>query len=350
MDARSPATPLLPWLLLTITLLVVAGGGFALWRLQARVVALHEQGAANDRVLAEVLGEVTRIRLEQRAEALGPAGLLAKLRAYAPLVTSARTPEPDYLAAKREIDAVLRAFAAIGQDAWKPVTDRLAELNGERDYDEARYLLRAALRIDPKAGKEIAKDVLAGARLPSPKMRWDAARILLEADRPLAQQLLRHIVSTESSRGVNPERTGMPGMPIPDPAAMSASGFHNFISLYVLSEDPQLEETLLMVMGRAEHDLVTVQECVKLLGERRSERAVPAIEKLYQNPPHRVENPLFLMHCLTALHQIQGAAARPFLEQALRTATTETVANHCRFLLDQIGATAAAGQGDQKKG
>jgi hypothetical protein len=329
--------PLLPILLLAATLVAIGGSGYALWQLQARVAALQQQDAANQTVLDQVLGEVTRIRLEQRAEALGPSGLLAKLRVYAPLVTSARVPEPDYLAAKSEIDAVLRALEAIGQDAWKPVTDRLRELSGDKDYDEARYLVRAAIRIDPAAGKEIAKDVLAGARLPSPKMRWDAARILLEADRALAQRMLRHIVSTESSRGVNPERVGEPGMSVPDPAAMSASGFHNFISLYVQSEDPQLEDTLLMVMGRAEHDLVTVQECVKLLGERRCERAVPAIEKLYLNPPHRVQNPLFLMHCLTALHQIQGAAARPFLEKALGNAPTETVAKHCQFLLDQIG-------------
>ncbi|MBL8729159.1 MAG: hypothetical protein JNM25_12050 [Planctomycetes bacterium] len=334
--------PLLPLLLLLVTLSALGGTGVAAWRLQARLAALETRSAANDSLLGEVYGEVTRIRLEQRADALGPAGLLAKLRVYAPLVTSARTPEPDFLAAKREIDAILRAFEAIGEDAWKPVVERLAQLDGDKDYDEARYLVRAAMRIDPAAGKGLAKEVLAGTRLPSPKMRWDAARMLIEADRPLAQQMLRHIVSTESSRGVNPDRAGAQGMAVPDLAAMSATGFHNFIGLYVLSEDPALEDTLLMVMGRAEHDLVTVQECVKVLGERRCERAVPAIEKAYREPPNRVENPLFQMHCLTSLQQIQGAAARPFLEQALQNATTDTVAKHCQFLLGQIGATATA--------
>jgi hypothetical protein len=341
MTAASAKRPLLTWMLLASAAAAVGATGIAVIRLHTAVDGLRSAAEANRAALDQVLGEVTRIRLEQRAEALGPAGLLAKLRVYAPLVTSARTPEPDFQQAKREIDAVLRALATIGADAWKPVTDRLRELDGDKDYDEARYLVRAALQIDPKAGKEIAKDVLAGARLPSPKMRWDAARILLEADRQLAQRLLRHIVSTESSRGVHPDRAGEQGMPIPDPAAMAASGFHNFIALYVQSEDPQLEETLLMVMGRAEHDLVTVQECVKALGERRCERAVPAIERLYRQPPHRVENPLFLMHCLTALHHIQGAAARPFLEEALRTATTDTVAKHCRHLLGQLGVSAA---------
>ena len=340
MEAPPTKRPLLPWLLFVAAVAALGGTGAAVWQLRGQIDALRAQSAANDARLGDVYNEVTRIRVEQRAETLGPKGLLAKLRVYAPLVTSARTPEPDFEAAKHEIDAILRAFEAIGEDAWQPVVARLEELNGDKDYDEARYLIRAAIRIDPRAGKEIAKDVLMGARLPSARLRWDAANMLIEADRPLAQQLLRHIVSTESSRGVNPDRAG-PGA-MADPAAMAASGFHNFISLYVQSDDPQLEDTLLMVMGRAEHDLITVQECVKELGERRSERAVPAIEKLYREPPNRVENPLFQMHCLTALKQIQGAAARPFLEEALRTATTETVAKHCRFLLDLIGATPTA--------
>ncbi|MBX3461919.1 MAG: hypothetical protein KF830_02025 [Planctomycetes bacterium] len=339
MPTSNPPHPGPRWLLPTLAAAVIAlaGVGIGAWQLKTEVEALHREATAQAATLREVLGEVTRIRLEQRAEALGPAGLLAKLRAYAPLVTSARVPEPDYQQARRELDAILRAFEAIGPDAWKPVLDRLGQLRGDSDYDEARYLIRAALRIDPRAGKEIAKDVLAGVRLPSPRLRWDAARILLEADRQLAQRLLRHILTTESSRGVNPERMGDPGLPIPDPAALSATGFHNFVALYVQSEDPALEDTLLMLLGRAEHDLVTVQECVKALGERRCERAVPAIEALFRAPPHRVENPLFQVHCLTALHQIQGAAARPFLEAALRAATSDTVANHCRLLLGQVG-------------
>lgn len=336
MQPPSPTRARSPLLLSLVLLLALGGTGYLSFRLERRLATLEERAETNQAVLTEIHGEVTRVRLEQRAEALGPAGLLAKLRTYAPLVSSARTPEPDFQVAKKEIDSILRAFGTIGQDAWQPVVERLAQLSADKDYDEARYLIRAAMRIDPRAGKEIAKDVLAGARLPSPKMRWDAARILLEADRPLAQQMLRRIVSTESSRGVNPDRVGA-GSPMPDLAAMSSSGFHNFIGLYVQSEDPELEDTLLMVMVRAEHDLMTVQECVKVLGERRCVRAVPTIEKLYRDPPNRVENPLFQMHCLTALQQIQGAEARPFLEEAMRTATSKNISQHCKMLLEQIG-------------
>jgi hypothetical protein len=76
-----------------------AAGAFALWHLARRVEDLTARAATNEAVLQEILGEVTRLRLERSASALGPAGLLEKLRTYAPLVASSRVPEPDYRAA-----------------------------------------------------------------------------------------------------------------------------------------------------------------------------------------------------------------------------------------------------------
>ena len=319
-----------------LPLLVAIAAGAAVWTLREQGRRIDELATAardNDRALEEILGEVTRMRLEQRSDALGPSGLLAKLRHYAPMLTSARTPEPDYLAAKHEMDAILRAFGAIGTDAWGPITKRLEQLKPDRDFEEARWLLRAAAQVDPVAGKEIVKDVLAGKRLPSPRLRWDAARLMTEIDRPLAQHMLRQILLTESSRGVNMERAMAEHATIPDPAALSASGFHNYVAQYVESGDEKIDDTLLMVVGRTEHDLPTIQKCVEYLGKRRCERAVETIEKLYRKPPHNQENPLFLNHCLTALHSIQGERARPFLEEAMRTTTSDIVAKHCRTLL-----------------
>lgn len=323
----------LVWLSVLALAGTLGGLAWAVWRLADEVSGLEVRSKAAETTLQEVLGEVNRIRIEQRADKLGPAGLLEKLRAYAPLAANARVPEPDYQAAKKELDAILRAFATIGEDAWGPVTARLREVNGETDYDEARWLLRAAVRIDEKAGKEIVKDVLAGTRLPSPRLRLEAAGIMIEIDKPLAQNMLRHIMTTESSRGVNLQRVGSADVPIPDQAALSATGFNNYVQRYLQSEDEQIDETLLQVIGRAEHDLITVQDCVKALGQRRYERAVPAIEKLYREPPNRQENPMFLAYCLTALHEIQGPKARPFLEEALRNATNEALINHCKRLL-----------------
>ncbi|MEO6595808.1 MAG: HEAT repeat domain-containing protein, partial [Planctomycetota bacterium] len=190
------------------------------------------------------------------------------------------------------------------------------------------------VRVDPKAGLALVKEVVLGQRLPSARLRWYASRILIELDKQQAQAALRQIMLTESSRGVNFDRAeAYPGASIPDQAAFATSGFHNFVQLYLLTEDPKIDETLLMVIGRSEQDMITVKKCIEALSERHSERAVPAIERAYKNPPLRQEDPLFLCLCVKALHEIQGEKARPFLEDALRTTTIESVANCIKNLL-----------------
>lgn len=311
--------------------------GVALWRVANQVAQLDASAASNAAVLQQVLGEVTRLRIEQSAGSLGPQALLTKLRTYAPLLASSRTAEPDFQNAKKEMDAILRAWKSLGSDAAKPIQDRLSQLKPEKDFDEIKWLLEAMVAVDRDAGTLLLKDVLLGRQLPAPRLRWYAADALTRHDRPLAQTLLRQVLLTESSRGFNESyAAAFPGAVIPDKAALSSSGFFNYVSHYVRTDDPKTEETLLMVIGRAEHDPTTIQECVKALGERKSLQAVPAIEKLYKNPPLQQENPIFLNYCLSALVDIQGKGARAFLEAALPTATSETVSRHIQFLLNKI--------------
>ncbi|HEU4417464.1 MAG TPA: hypothetical protein VFT55_00920 [Planctomycetota bacterium] len=306
--------------------LIAATTGLA-WR----VAALEKTNADMRSSLEEVLGEVTRIRIEQSTELKGPKGLLEKLRTYAPLVASSRTTDPDFKAAHKEIQNVLRAFQSIGEDAWAPIMARIGELRGDKDFDEARWLLEAAVRVDPKESKSILQQVLLGRYLPSPRLRLQAARMLIDLDKPLAQSLLRQILTTESYRGTNPDRAPGNDGKVLDPSAQAQQGFYNFVVWYLRSEDPQIDDTLLMVLGRIEHDLTTIQECVKELGERRCERAVEPIQKLFKNPPQ--QNPLFLKYCVDAIHKIQGDAARPWLEEAMRTTEVQSVADHIKKLL-----------------
>lgn len=314
-----------------------AAGAVALWRAGQSLDELRTAAAANATTLQQVLGEVTRMRLEQSAGSKGPQALLEKLRTYAPLLASSRTTEPDYLNAKKEMDAILRAFATLGADADKPLRDRLAQLKPEKDFDELKWLLEAAVRVEPTAGLQLLKDVLLGRQLPSPRLRWYAADLLTRHDRPLAQSLLRQVLLTESRNGFNEAHAAAyPGAVIPDKAAMSQSGFNNFVIAYARTDDPKMDETLLMVMGRTADDRVTLQECIKVLGSRRCAAAVPMIEKLYKSPPLQQDDPLFLNYCLEALVDIQGKAARPFLEAALPDATTETVSKRIQFLLNKI--------------
>lgn len=337
MTSATPARR--PALLLPVAVLAALGGtfwaAFAAHGLRSEMQALTAQLTANQQKLDDVLAEVTRIRLEQSAEQKGPQGLLAKLRAYAPILVTARTTAPDYAAAEKEMQAILRAFEALGADAWPFVRGRIAELSAEKHYDELRWLLEAAARIDAKAGAELLQQILQGTYLPNPRLRWHAANLLLRFDRPLAQRLLRQILETESARGPNLERAAAYNLPIPDPAAISQTGFFNFVIHYIRSEDDKIEDTLLMVLSRNEHDLLTVQECIEELARRKSTRAVAAIERAFKNPPARVDNPLFLIKCLDALDTIAGKDAVPFFEAAQREATNPRVAQHLGGLLQK---------------
>jgi hypothetical protein len=333
-------------LLVTALALCLAVGGAAVYQVTALTRTIDElrRDAAADRAsLQEILGEVTRLRIEQSAGSKGPQALLEKLRTYAPLLTSARVAEPDYRSAQKEMDAILRAFTAIGPDALPPVQDRIAALDPAKDFDELKQLLRATIAIDRMKGLALYREVLLGQRLPSPRLRWFVANELTEIDRPLARDLLRRVLLTESSRGFNPDyAAAFEGAVVPDRAALSASGFHNYVLAYARTDDDRTDETLLMVLGRTEHDRMTVQECIKTLGGRRCAAAAPLIEGFVRKPPGGQEDPIFLNHCYEALVAIRGADARAFLEAELARNQQELVANRIQALLGRIAAGKAA--------
>ena len=309
--------------------------GYQLWLQNARIEALTQAANARDADLEAILAEVNRIQIEQSTGQEGPQALLTRLKTYAPLLVSAKTAQPDFEMAKTEMDAVLRAFARMGDTAWKPILARMDELKGDKNFDELKWLLEAAVRVDKQPGLEIVKEVLLGTRFPAPRLRWYAARMLIDLDKPVAQAALRQILITESSRGLDPERAAAHNATLIDQAAFASTGFHNFIQYYVLSEDPKLDETLLMVLGRTEHDIATLRECIKVLGSRGCERAVEPIKKLYLRPPGAQQDPIFQTYCLAAIAAIEGEKARPYFEEMLPKATTEKVANHIKDVLSK---------------
>jgi len=309
--------------------------GYQVFLQNAKIDALTQAANARQADLQEILGEINRIRIEQTTGQEGPQALLTRLKTYAPLLVSAKTAQPDFEMAKKEMDAVLRAFATMGDTAWKPIVARMDELRGDKNFDELKWLLEAAVRVDKPAGLEIVKEVLLGTRFPAPRLRWYAARMLIDLDKPVAQAALRQILATESSRGMDPERAAAHNATLIDQAAFASTGFHNFIQYYVLSEDPKLDETLLMVLGRTEHDLATLRECIKVLGSRGCERATEPIKKLYLRPPGAQQDPIFQSYCLSAIAAIEGEKARPYFEEMLTKAETEKVANHLKELLSK---------------
>jgi hypothetical protein len=320
-------------------ILMVAGNllccgvlAYCVWEQGQRIEALTASSAEARRELEAATAELVRIRIEQRSEAKGPRALLEALRVWAPQVTSARIAEPQYQMAKAEIDSILKAIGALGADAFEPIARRIDELPAVEGFDELKWLLEAAIAADHERGIELASAVLQGKRKPSTRLRWYAADLLMRKDLPVAQRLLRQIVATESCRGVNPDRAG-PETPILDPAAIATTGFHNFITHYVRSGDPRIDETLVLLLGRSEHDIPTIQECIKILGERKVATAQKRIEELYFHPPGFSDNPIFACHCLEALASIRGDDARPFFETELKKNLNPMVLERLKHLL-----------------
>jgi hypothetical protein len=325
-----------PFSLLAVGLLVAIGtgaAGYELAGLRQAVEELQQGLRQRDATLQEMHGEITRLRLEQTTGQPGVRGLMRRLEQFAPLTSNARVTDPDYQAAKQEMQAILRAFATLGADAWDPVVQRLQQLDPQQQFEQVKSLLEATVAIDKARGIELFRDALLGLKFPSPRLRWYTAQRLIELDKPLAQNLLRQILTTESSRGPDLERAKAYGLSVPDRAALATSGFDTFVNYYVASEDAEIDATLLMVLGRTEHDTITIQTCVEALGNRRCQLAIEPIQQLCRTPPGGIDNPIFLVKCLDALDAIQGRQARPFLEQMLTQTNNPRVADHLKSLL-----------------
>jgi hypothetical protein len=314
---------------------VLAALCVAVLDLRSKVGQLEERTLAASATLDKVLGEVTRARIEQSANGQGINALMEKIAAYAPILTEANVAKPDYDAAKREMDAVLRAVQSLGADAFAPLQARLLKADAQKDYELQKLLLDAALRADPEHGKQLAVKLIEGFHrdVPaSPQLRWYAGYKLVEVDQALARQTLRAMLGYESSRGIDPNHAPAgwtPGL------TNNSNGFHNFIGIYLRCADPQAEETLLMVLGRVEHDMITLQECITALGDMKSKPAAQAIERLYRNPPSF--NPMFQCRCLDALASILGKDACPLFSEELKHQTQDLVVKRLQLLMHDLG-------------
>ncbi len=271
-------------------------------------------------------------RFEQTSTAgLGIDALLEKLAYWAPQLERAGTPAAELPAIRKYVEDVLAAVKGLGAEAY-PAVMRKFEATKARGEDELRkWLGRAAYAADRVRGKELWIDVLRGLQFPvSQRLREVAADELLELDRATAGRLLREILGYESSSGIDERRIPREYVErYPDAVYAHAGhrpGFFNFVSRYVASGDPASEETLIMLLGRHEQDLMTVQECVKELGRLRSRAAVEKIQKLYAAPPAIQQNTIFQRHCLEAVGQILEREACDWFAQVQRSERDEVLA------------------------
>ncbi len=305
------------------------------WRQGREIELLRQTEAETQRVLQ-------LLRAEQRAGVGGADAIVSQLRFWAPKLQTAATPAAEIPQIERRIHDLLEGATALGVDATASFTSAYLKAKPVEDDEFRKWLLRALLAADPARGKEIAIQSVRGLQFPvSPRTREYAADELIRVDRVAAGQLLRDILHYESSRGVDADR-------IPQefrekfPEAVYAHGGHfpgffNFVARYCETDDPERIPTLIMLLGRNQHDLTTTQEVVKQLGTLKARDAVEEIQRVYREPPGISDNPIFRNHCLEALGKILGREACPFFEKELREQTHPIVSEKLKSLMQTHG-------------
>lgn len=333
-SSENPSSTGATWL---ASIAVLAAVAASTWFLDSRA-------RATDAAVRELAAETAHlrrtaelIRLEGKSQGRGIGAILEQIEFWAPQFATAATPHPAAQAIERSLNEALFAIEALGRDAFPTIAARLE--NGHQLDDETRrWLLRGALRADRAQGLRVAAGFARGTiGIPSPNFRLSAARELLANDKAFAGEVLRQIVDIESARGVT--RQPPPEL-APDYERMigvTAGGlFHNFIVLFASSGHPETELALRQILGRNEHDRLTIQECVRELGRMKSKSAAPQIRELFDHPPGNEYIPMFQNDCLAAIAEIEGAEACTWLKEKLQTERAEMVAARLQELIKQL--------------
>lgn len=309
-------------------LALLAALGASWWNLRAEIAGLQARTDALERSLQGVERAVQLFRFERGSKGLGVTALLEHLRHWAPLLSLSTTPQREIPAIRETVEDLLRAFEAVGADALPALLAAFHAAKADED-DVRKWLLAAIPRIDRERGLALLEESVRGIdRAISPRIRVHAANLLLELDKARLGKILGELLTYESATGIDPTR-----LPYGLRDAFAAAKlppqrmpmFFNFIDLFVATGASDVAEKLIMVASRPDHDLATIQACVKQLGELRSEHAVKVLKKLYDSPPEMMINPIFQGHCLEAIGKIEGSAGCAYFKEMLRRGPDERV-------------------------
>ncbi len=285
---------------------------------------------------------VQLFRFERGSKGLGVTALIEQLRFWAPLLDLSTTPQREIAPIQERVDDILSALDDIGKDAFGPLHGEFKKSEPGKDDELIRWLLLAMSRVDAERGKDLLAACLRGFEVPvTSRIRVIAAERLLELDRARTASILAEILAYESSSGIDSTR-----MSVEMQAKYAAAKIQpppmrmlfNLVDILVKSSAPNLEDHLIMVASRQGQDRMTVQACVRYLGELKAPRAVRVIKKLFDTPPELIINPIFQNHCLDAIAQIEGGGACDYFRELLRAKPDERVQaklqqlikTHCR--------------------
>ena len=298
-------------------------------RLESRVATLQER-------VEEVGRTVQLFRLEQQAEAgLGLPALLERIRFWGPQLDDAATPPAAIPAIEEQLEGTIGAMRELGPGVAPRLVEEFEASGSPRADSVRKWLLLALLAVDEARGEDLLARSLSALDLEvSPRIRLLAADELLQRDKARAGEILRRILRTESHRGLDRERLD-PALRqrYPDAVIAPYEGWAFYVAKYAASDDPELEATLQMLLGRRNyHNFLTLQEAVKWLGELGSRDAVNQIKDLYERPPMGY-TPMFRNHCLDALAQILGSEACEYFKQAMREPNHEMIRSRLAELI-----------------
>jgi hypothetical protein len=306
--------------------------------LRAELAALRAASERTDRLLRIM-------RFEQADKrGLGMAALLGQIREFAPLRWAAQTTLPEREAIVARLEEVVDAMRAIDrEDAWRALQEAFRTTEpGEQSDESIAWIVAGMIAVDPERSRPFLVEIVRGLEYRvTARTRLDAADRLTALDREQAGEVLKAVLEYESAAGINTARMPRALADKYPNATISIGpypGFFNFVRRYFDTGHRDRESVLLMVVARQEHDLPTVQECVKLLGEMRSREAVRTLERLFAEPPAIRQNAIFRRHCLDAISAILGDECCGFVQDALqkeqdplvRTKLVEMVKQHCQ--------------------
>jgi len=267
------------------------------------------RGRLHDLEQAVRLYEYERVPPPGYAEAFGFQALLRHLMYWAPQLQTADVARGDHDVIEAKVRGIVEGMAAQADNyplIENAYLSRGALTKDPETSDEVRrWLLLAARGADSKKGTDlivrtIRQDLPTGVPV-GQRLRWRAADILLsgrDEDKFLAGEVLYEILTSERDGDAQ---------------------FFQFVTRYQATGHPKVEQTMLMLLGRREHNRMTVQKAVEYLGRIKSKDAIDPVKTLFLTPPWRTgDNHLFRTNCLEALDKIMGSGIRPFLEEASR--------------------------------
>ena len=329
MTQRSP--------LVTFLVAALAVGALVLALRQILLPELREQRLVLERLVEKVqkLEEATQFQRFEKGPGTGFSAVLDHLRFWSGQKAKMGGSVVERPVIRSHLKEGEDALLSLGSSGFDHVASAFLAARSEGEDDLRDVLLDVLCRLDSQRGALFAEKCLRRQieTQVSPRMRLLAADQLMKIDLSRAGEVLKDILSTEYTRGLQVGRT----LPVGDAPPIERSenpGFFNFVSRFMRTSYPQKKNVLNEMLNNPIHDLTTLIEVVDGLGEEKSMEAVDKLKEFFETrerPPY--SNPMFRIHCVQAVANILGPESCNWLKQMLTQEGNEPVRRKIEYLV-----------------